>query len=108
MLVLFLLLPFVRASNLYYIYPDALGPDENVLNVYGSDYLVETASKAIPADVITGYDKAGILERYKLSENFIGFIFDASDLIQKVVKPRTGASGKGNIGKLKTMANGWK
>jgi hypothetical protein len=107
-LFLFICLQLAYASNLYYVYPDTLGPDESVLNVDGSDYLIEAASKAIPADVIEEYDKAGILERYKLSENFIGFIFDGSDQIQKVVKARTGASGKGNIGKLKTMANGWK
>lgn len=107
-LTLFICVPLAYASNLYYVYPDALGPDESLLNVDGSDYLVEAASKAIPADVIEEYDKAGILERYKLTENFVGFIFDGGDLIQKVVKPRTGASGKGNIGKLKTMANGWK
>jgi hypothetical protein len=96
----------VRAS-LYYVYPNSLGPDEAVLNVLPSDYLVFDADKALPTDVVLNYNKEEILDRYKLTENFVGFVFAGNGTVQKVVKSRMGNTGAGNMKRMKTLDAGW-
>lgn len=97
----------ILSSRLYFKYPDNVGPDSTLLNVDGSDYLVTSASASLPTDVIENYNKDELLERYKLSDNYVGFVFDGSGTIQQVVKTRTGTRGAGNIKLMKTMDVGW-
>jgi hypothetical protein len=94
-------------KSLYFLYPDALGPDEAVLNVLPSDYVVFDADKALPASVVLNYNKEEILDRYKISDNFVGFVFDDGGTIQKAVKRRMGNTGVGDLKRMKTMAPGW-
>lgn len=105
--VLFLLwVPHVVAT-LYFKYPDNLGPDSTVLNKDDSDYLITSAELSLPSDVIKNYNREELLDRYKLSDNFIGFVFDQSATVQQVVKLRAGNRGVGNIKLMKTMNTGW-
>jgi hypothetical protein len=97
----------ILSSSLYFKYPDNVGPDSTQLNFDGSDYLVTSASVSLPTDVIENYSRDELLERYKLSDNYIGFVFDGSATIQQVVKSRIGTRGTGNIKLMKTMDVGW-
>lgn len=96
-----------EGSKLYFKYPDALGPDDSLINVESSDYRVLTAESSLPEDVILNYSMEEILERYKLSDNFVGFVFDDTKKVKKVVRSRTGSKGVGDIKTLTTMGTGW-
>lgn len=105
---IFCLLCAQRAlASLYFKYPDSIGPDSTVLNVDGSDYLITSAELSLPADVIENYNREELLDRYKISDNYIGFVFDESAAVQQVVKARVGNRGVGNIKMMKTMDSGW-
>jgi hypothetical protein len=95
-----------RMSFLYYVYPENYIPDINhVLSTPNLD--VNAFGPSVYVEDVSHTDREGILERYKFSDEFQGFVFDGDTLKYTIMTNKTGNDFTGDFGKL-VKKNNWK
>lgn len=95
-----------RMSYLYYVYPQGYIPDINhVLST--SELDVNAFGPTVYVDDIEYDDREGILERYKFSDEFQGFVFEGDTLKYTIMSNKTGKDFTGDFGKM-VKKNNWK